>query len=182
MLVDSYKIEEILPCLADPEKIRVIASLSDDASEVMPYINSIIKNAIYIKSANAITIPQGEKLITIHPRKIAITRVDDEKEAKKILDKILKLINDTYGKRNDIEPNYERREKPKVMDIYKLLPQNNCRKCGELTCLAFAVKITEGKASILRCSKLFQAEFSRKRAQILELLQKAGFEIPSAFR
>jgi len=38
-----------------------------------------------------------------------------------------------------------------AIDIYKLLPKTNCRDCGQATCLAFAMQIAAGKASIDLC-------------------------------
>lgn len=35
------------------------------------------------------------------------------------------------------------------LDIYKLLPKTNCKKCGSPTCLAFAIKLAMKKASLL---------------------------------
>lgn len=37
------------------------------------------------------------------------------------------------------------------MQIYKLLPKTNCKDCGVPTCLAFAMKVANKKASILEC-------------------------------
>ncbi|MFA4991680.1 MAG: acetyl-CoA decarbonylase/synthase complex subunit gamma [Candidatus Omnitrophota bacterium] len=37
------------------------------------------------------------------------------------------------------------------LDIYKLLPKTNCKKCGSPTCLAFAMKLAMKKASISEC-------------------------------
>jgi len=37
------------------------------------------------------------------------------------------------------------------LDIYKLLPKTNCGKCGVPTCLAFAMKVAQKKASIEEC-------------------------------
>ena len=108
MLVESYKIIEVLPCLADVRKIRVIAMISNDVTEVLPYINAINKKAIYIKNANAITITEEGKLITIHPRKIALTKLKDEAEAKELLDKVVKLINETFERKDEIVPDYEK--------------------------------------------------------------------------
>lgn len=179
MLVENYEIIEVLPCLADAKKIRVIAMISDDVSEVLPYINAINKKAIYIKNANAITMTEEGKLITIHPRKIAITKLKDEAEAKEILDRTIKLINNTFERKDEIVPDYEKRGKPNVLDLYKLLPKTNCRNCGELTCLAFAVKVISESMSIMRCSNLFKAENKNNRERILELLQTSGVEIPS---
>ena len=37
------------------------------------------------------------------------------------------------------------------LDIYKLLPKTNCKKCGSPTCLAFAMKLAMKKASLGEC-------------------------------
>ncbi len=37
------------------------------------------------------------------------------------------------------------------LDIYKLLPKTNCKKCGRPTCLAFAMQLAQKKASIDEC-------------------------------
>lgn len=37
------------------------------------------------------------------------------------------------------------------IQIYKLLPQTNCKDCGEPTCLAFAMKLAAGKAELGKC-------------------------------
>ena len=38
-----------------------------------------------------------------------------------------------------------------ALDIYKLLPKTNCRDCGFPTCLAFAMQMTAGKATVDLC-------------------------------
>ena len=38
-----------------------------------------------------------------------------------------------------------------AMDIFKLLPRTNCRKCGQPTCLAFAMLIAQKKAKLEDC-------------------------------
>src|SRR4030043_50677 len=61
MLLQSYKITRILPCLADPEKIRVIAEVSGDIYEVFPYLNATLKECIYNHPAFTLTIKKGLK-------------------------------------------------------------------------------------------------------------------------
>ena len=53
-------------------------------------------------------------------------------------------INETWDKRDRLTPSYEGQAKPRVLEILKLLPQTNCRDCGQPTCLVFAVRVTEG--------------------------------------
>lgn len=37
------------------------------------------------------------------------------------------------------------------IEIFKLLPKTNCKKCGFPTCLAFAMKVAQGQADIEKC-------------------------------
>ena len=46
------------------------------------------------------------------------------------------------------------------LDIYKLLPKTNCKKCGSPTCLAFAMKLAMKKASLEACPDI--SEESKK--------------------
>jgi len=49
------------------------------------------------------------------------------------------------------------------LDIYKLLPKTNCRKCGFATCLAFAMQLAKKVVSIDKCPYL-----SEQAKQLLE--------------
>ena len=37
------------------------------------------------------------------------------------------------------------------LQIFKLLPNTNCKKCGYPTCLTFAMKLAAGKESLEKC-------------------------------
>ena len=39
----------------------------------------------------------------------------------------------------------------KALDIFKLLPKTNCKKCGSPTCLAFAMKLAQKQATLDEC-------------------------------
>ncbi len=181
MLLTSFKITRILPCIADPEKIRVIAETSDEIHEVFPYINAIIKGCIYNHPALTLTIRKEEKLITLHAKHITMTLIEDEKEAHKILTWLKDLINETYQKRDQIEPNYSSGDSLKPSDIHKLLPGTNCKECGMRSCLAFAFKLIDGKIDITNCFPLFSEQFKDKRRILLETLKNAGLKIKSNF-
>ena len=38
-----------------------------------------------------------------------------------------------------------------TMEVFKLLPKTNCRKCNKPTCLAFAAAVFQGQASLGDC-------------------------------
>ena len=174
MLLQSYKITRTLPCLADPMKIRVIAEVSDEIQEVFPYLNAILKGCIYNHPANTLTIKKDGKLLTLHFSHITLAKIEDEKEAEEILKWLQDLINETYENRTKVEPNYSMAADLKALDIFKLLPGTNCRECGELTCLAFAVKLVAQDIEIMKCAPLFSGQFEGKRKVLLELLRAAG--------
>lgn len=50
------------------------------------------------------------------------------------------------------------------IQIYKLLPQTNCKDCGDPTCLAFAMKLAAGKAELSQCPHV-SAEAKDKLAE-----------------
>jgi ArsR family metal-binding transcriptional regulator len=181
MLLHSYKITRTLPCLADPMKIRVIAEVSEEIHETFPYLNAILKGCIYNHPANTLTIKKDGKLLTLHFRHITLAKIEDEKEAEEILRWLKGLINETYEKREQIEPNYSKGAELRALDIYRLLPGTSCKKCGEPTCLAFAVKLVGQEIEIAKCIPLFSEEYQEKRNVLLELLQAAGYDVPSSF-
>jgi acetyl-CoA decarbonylase/synthase complex subunit gamma len=43
------------------------------------------------------------------------------------------------------------------LQIFKLLPNTNCKKCGQPTCLAFAMKLAAGKESLDKCPDASEA-------------------------
>jgi ArsR family metal-binding transcriptional regulator len=178
MLLNSYKITRVLPCLADPEKIRVIAEISDEIHEVFPYLNAILKGCIYNHPALTLTIKKDGKLLTLHTHHITLAKIEDEKQAEEILGWLKNLINETYDKRDRIEPDFSKGADLKALDIFKLLPGTNCKKCGEPACLAFAVRLVGQEIEITKCIPLFSVEYQEKRKVLSELLHAAGYQIP----
>ena len=181
MLLNSYKITRILPCIADPEKIRVIAEVSDEIHEVFPYLNAVIKGCIYNHPALTLTIRNEEKLITLHTKHVTMTLIEDEKEAHEMLNWVKDLINQTYQNKDQIEPNYSEGGQLKPSDIQKLLPGTNCKECGFRSCLAFAFKLVDQKIEIVKCLPLFSDQFKEKRKVLLETLKNAGLKVPPEF-
>ena len=58
-----------------------------------------------------------------------------------------------------------------AMMIYKLLPQTNCRICGEPNCMAFAVKLLNRSLELKQCTPLFEEEqYAEKAAKLKELV------------
>jgi len=179
MLLHSYKIIRILPCLADPEKIRVIAEISGEIHEVFPYLNATLEGCIYNHPALTLTFKKDDKLITLHAINIKLAKIQDEKEAEEILKWLQNLINETYQNRDRIKPDHSMRKELKPTDILKLLPGTNCRECGERTCFAFAFKLVRQETEISKCTFLFSEKYLEKGKVLLQLLKDVGYNLSS---
>ncbi len=64
-------------------------------------------------------------------------------------------------------------KKVNVMDIYKLLPKVNCKRCGYPSCMAFATKLLEREESIDKCP-VIKPENKKK---LLELISPPVKEV-----
>jgi ArsR family metal-binding transcriptional regulator len=85
---------------------------------------------------------------------IAINALSDEAEADRVLAWLKNEINEAWEKRDSITPSYTGKEKPLLMEILKLLPRTNCRKCGFPTCMVFSAQVRDGGRGIEACPEL----------------------------
>ena len=59
------------------------------------------------------------------------------------------------------------------MAIFKLLPQTNCRRCGELTCFSFALKLVAAQKKLADCPPLAEPQYAEKLAALEEIVIEA---------
>jgi len=172
MLLKSYRKEIFRPeCNPGFESVHCIAHLDQDISEVLPYLNAELRGHNYSKEPPSVTFKMHGKLIALHPKEIAINALKDEEEADKILEWFKEQINETWQRRDEIEPIYESLPQPKVLEILKLLPKTNCRECGLPTCMVFATQMAEGGRSIDQCPPL-DDENKKKLQEYLSHFQR----------
>ncbi len=181
MLLNEYQLRIVLPdCDFSAETVNAIVTLPEDISGVLPYLHSVLKGLQYIDKNKILTVKRGGHLITFRPREIAITKLEDEKEARQIMEDLKQIINETYQNRDTIEPDYTMPKELKSSDVLKLLPGTNCKECGERTCFAFSFKLIRHEVAISRCAALFSKEYEEKRKALLKLLDTSGHEVPGA--
>jgi ArsR family metal-binding transcriptional regulator len=155
MLLNSYRLEIFNnECMPSAMSVQCFAHLDQDIGVVLPYVNGVLGGFEYIKEPPSVTFRTQGKLITVNKQKIAINALKDENEARKIVEWIIREINDAWEKRNEIEPCYEGLPNPKVIEILKLLPKTNCKECGVTTCMVFASLVAEGAKDSSDCPKL----------------------------
>jgi len=164
----------LAPCVADETKIRIVAHISGDLTEVFPYLNAEMKQASYNVHGPTFTFMDGYRMVSAYSRRIAVAKADEIVDAWRVLEDIRQRVNETWARRHQIEPSYERRERPPALEIYKRLPRTNCGQCGERACLAFAVKVHGGAANVRRCQPVFDGEFVHLKEALLEICAGLG--------
>lgn len=156
MYLDSIILKFIQPCTTDYNRIRAKAVLSTDISDILPYINSHIKNGIYNDNTKTYTFSYEGKLINFHSKEVNIAKLINETEAFEIIDYLKEMINNVYEKRDDIIPSYETKRLPSPLEVYNYLPKLNCGFCGQATCLAFANKLIKDEYKLKRCKHIHE--------------------------
>jgi ArsR family metal-binding transcriptional regulator len=164
----------LAPCVADVTKIRLIAHISGDLTNVFPYLNTEMKQASYNRHAPTFTYMDGYRMVSLYPRRITVAKADELVDAWRTLEAIRQRVNQTWARRASIAPSYEMREKPPALEIFKRLPRTNCGACGEATCLAFAVKVWQGSASPAACRPVFVGEYGHLKDALLEICKGLG--------
>jgi ArsR family metal-binding transcriptional regulator len=174
MLLQSYTKEIFRPeCNPSFQSLHCIAHLDQDVSEALPYLNSMLGGFDYFKEPPAVTFRIHGKIITVHPREIAVNALKDEEEADKILQWLQREINDAWEKRDQIEPKFEGSPKPKILEILKLLPKTNCRECGQPTCMVFAALAAQGVKNADDCPALME----EKKRSLQTYLARFRFDL-----
>jgi ArsR family metal-binding transcriptional regulator len=171
MLLHHYSLNIVLSeCNPSSQKVNAIADLSEDISEVLPYLNTVLKGLQYHHEDKFLTVKRKGHVITFWPKQIAITKLEDEKEAKEVMEELKQILNETYEKRDQIKPGYTSRPIPRPLDIFKLLPGKNCKECGDPTCMAFALKLVNDEVEWKKCPLLLTKEFESNRFKLVEIL------------
>lgn len=178
MLVEDYELRlELPPCDPGSERWSAFAQIGTDISVVLPYLNTRLKGAIYDHSAQVLTWRMGGRVVCFRPHEIAVSNLEDRNEAQTVIERMVEVVNKTWEQRDSIQPSLVKRERLKALDVYKLLPGQNCKACGQPTCFTFALKLAAGQADIGACLPLFTDEYRSKREQLLQLLKAAGITI-----
>lgn len=162
MLLHGYRLEIFKSkCQADAQGVHCFAHLDTDVREVLPYLNTVLGGFVYTLEPPALSFKIHGKLITIHPRKIAVNALRDREEAEKIVAWLQREINETWERHLEIEPSTESARQPVLLEVLKLLPRTNCRECNEPTCLVFSAKVIEGAKDQNDCPPITEENKTR---------------------
>ncbi len=154
-LIKNYKVELFPPpCLPGSvswsERIEVDANLE----KLLPYLNGYLERRIYTPQAKTIVFNFENHKVSVRPEEIKINNIPDKESGEEIAKKVIKFLNEIWQKKDEITPDYKKKEPPKVVDIYKLLPKTNCKKCNQPNCFVFATKLSQGKVELQECPEV----------------------------
>ncbi len=171
MLIERYDLKVFTPPdRSGIERFSALADLDVDVSEVLPYLNAILPGANYQRATHTLLARKGAYQLTLYARQIAIGNVEDYDRAVAAIDELIDLINRTWERHAEIAPVFEARQRPPVMTVYRLLPQTNCRQCGEPTCYSFAIKLAASQKKLTDCLPLCEPPQAEKLAALQGLL------------
>jgi len=171
MLIEEYDLELLTPpCKPGAETWSAIARLKEDIGEVLPYLNATLRGAVYNHTARALTWKKGGRNIAFHAYEIAAANLEDRTEAEKVIRRLIRLVNCTWERRGEIQPDFELHRRPAPMVIYKLLPGTNCGRCDQPTCFTFALEIAAGQHKPEDCPALLEPRFATQLAQLRALV------------
>lgn len=162
--LSSIRLTHTTPCLAEPGKFIVTGKPSRSLDDVLPYLASLPNVIGFNPETLTLTFRRPRGFMTLYPNRVSITQVLDADEGVELFAALKEAINATWENRQALKPVQTHKKPPGHLDIYALLPQNNCKQCGEATCLAFAVGLVMNKHSLLECTPLQNepAYFERK--------------------
>ncbi|CAG0930726.1 4Fe-4S ferredoxin [Thermoflexales bacterium] len=154
MYLDAIALVRTLPCLAEPGKIIVIGKPNRSLAEVLPYLATLPGILAYNPEAHTLTFRRPMGFMTLYADRVYITQLKSADEGLELLAALQEAINATWEHRAELIAVTVGRRAPRPFDVWTLLPQTNCKLCGEATCLAFAVGLLQHKRSVLECPPL----------------------------
>lgn len=173
MLIESFNLRiDVSNHSVQEFEYEAIAELEVNVAEVLPYLNAVLKNGIYLDHGPAFSWRKGDHNIGFWPDRIAVDHLESREQAKEIIEELVKLVNDIWEKRAEIEPDTTRRENLQPLELYKLLPKTNCKMCGDTGCFSYALKLAAGQMELTKCRPLYEEDRFKEQLAQLELLLK----------
>jgi ArsR family metal-binding transcriptional regulator len=170
MYLDSLALTRTLPCLAEPGKIIVIGKPNRSLADVLPYLATLPGILAYNPDAHTLTFRRPAGFMTLYNDRVYLTQVSSADEGLELLAALKEAINATWDNRDQLVAVTLARRAPRPLDVWTLLPQTNCRQCGEATCMAFAVGLLQHKRNVIECPPLRADDALTDRRATLEAM------------
>jgi ArsR family metal-binding transcriptional regulator len=171
MFLDSIALTRTLPCLAEPGKIIVIGKPNRLLDDVLPYLATLPGVIAYNPDARTLTFRRSPGFLTLYSDRVYITQVKNADEGLELLAALKDAINATWDHRRELVAVTKAHRAPRPLDVWSLLPQTNCKQCGEATCMAFAFGLLQQQRTLTECAVIqSDAAFTERRATLEAML------------
>lgn len=133
--------------------------LDADVSHLFPYINAVVKNAAYHEKSDCIIFVLENVKYSICEDKVTAAPFRDRDQAIESIHGLINFLNDLENRKASIPPNHKKYQPPvPVLEIFKLLPRTNCKKCDFSACMAFAAALSKQEARLDQCQDFKSAD------------------------
>lgn len=167
----SIALIRTLPCLAEPGKIIAIGKPDRSLNQVIPYLATLPGIIAYNPETLTLTFRRQPGFMTLYADKVYITQLKDTQEGLELFAALVDAVNATWEHRAQLIAVTSARRAPRWLDIWSLLPQTNCKQCGEVTCMAFAAALLQHRRGISECQPLtIDPTFADRRATLEAML------------
>lgn len=158
-MISEYDLEILTPA-CDPGSPSLVAKavLVDDIAPVLPYLNATLPGANYLPEAQALIWEGDSHLVAFHANEIAVSEVTGRDDAEQVMHYFVRLVNETWDRRDEIVPSVATLPRPTPMEVYRLLPGTNCKECHLPGCWQFALKLVAGEATTTECPALAEPD------------------------
>lgn len=150
-------------CHPGSDRYILFIKLHDDISEALPYLNAELEPPVDYRHNDRILLWKSrDKRYAFRSYEIAIAPALDNEESRELTRDIIETVNNIWKRKGEITPSFEgRKPLPNVLNIYKLLPRSNCKKCGFPTCMAFAAELRTDFIKSSLCPYLSEHDFKK---------------------
>ena len=161
---------ETPPCLPGSEMVSAIMEFDEDISDLLPHINAEFGPGIFDKDLPSLRLAREEHLVIFFPHRIGIGKCADREDGERAAQKMWETLKWIREHRSEIEPSYETLGRVTALDVFKLLPRTNCKRCDYPTCLAFATAVSQGEAEPEDCPVLLEPGWEKALSDLRRLL------------
>jgi ArsR family metal-binding transcriptional regulator len=130
---------------------------ASNISSIFPYVNAQNEQARYFENPHYIQFVINEKRCALYEDKVIIAPFKDRESVVEFINILMNYLNNLYENKDSILPNNKKYSNIPVLEIFKMLPRTNCKKCGFQSCMAFAASLGRRETQVSLCPDLYKS-------------------------
>lgn len=120
-------------------------------SGLFPFLNSLLPSAQLNRNPDFIRFNYKQRLCLLQEHEAVFAPAHSLQEARGFVEELLNLLDEVKKKQKKLVPNFRPYSPASAVDIYKLLPGNNCGECNFRSCTAFAAAVARQHSVLANC-------------------------------